>query len=242
MRPAGHARSRRIGSRRETISGLARLIGPSFGIHRSAVFESSEPESAMGDTLVLLNARAGALIDAGPDRVRESLASSLKGRSERVEIRLVRPAYLIEEIERAATKRRIHPHCGRGRRIGELRRACACGLIEDARRTAFRHDEPVRARSRDAGRYRGRDRSDRRCATAEGRSRTGQWPLLPLAVGSGIFQPDGARPRGSARAQIRASVRGRRRGDPRAAADRSRSPSTSVPRTGESKWRLSRYW
>jgi diacylglycerol kinase family enzyme len=56
----------------------------------------------MGDTIVLLNARAGALIDAGADRVREALASSLKGRSERVDIRLVRPAYLIEEIEQAA--------------------------------------------------------------------------------------------------------------------------------------------
>ncbi len=57
----------------------------------------------MGDTLVLLNARAGALIDAGADRVREALASSLKGRSERVEIRLVRPAQLRDEIEQAAT-------------------------------------------------------------------------------------------------------------------------------------------
>ena len=56
----------------------------------------------MGDTLVLLNARAGALIDAGADHVREALASSLKGRSERVEIRLIRPAYLKDEIQRAA--------------------------------------------------------------------------------------------------------------------------------------------
>jgi diacylglycerol kinase family enzyme len=56
----------------------------------------------MGDTLVLLNARAGALIDAGADQVRQALASSLKGRSDRVEIRLVRPAYLKAEIQRAA--------------------------------------------------------------------------------------------------------------------------------------------
>jgi YegS/Rv2252/BmrU family lipid kinase len=56
----------------------------------------------MGKTLVLLNARAGALIDAGADRVREALASSLKGRSERVDIRLVRPAYLKDEIQLAA--------------------------------------------------------------------------------------------------------------------------------------------
>jgi diacylglycerol kinase family enzyme len=56
----------------------------------------------MGDTLVLLNARAGALIDAGADHVRQALESSLKGRSDRVEIRLVRPAYLMKEIRRAA--------------------------------------------------------------------------------------------------------------------------------------------
>lgn len=56
----------------------------------------------MGDTLVLLNARAGALIDAGADRVREALASSLKGRCEAEDIRLVRPAHLKDEILRAA--------------------------------------------------------------------------------------------------------------------------------------------
>jgi diacylglycerol kinase family enzyme len=56
----------------------------------------------MSDTLVLLNARAGALIDAGADHVREALVSSLKGRSDRVEVRLVRPAYLKNEIQRAA--------------------------------------------------------------------------------------------------------------------------------------------
>lgn len=56
----------------------------------------------MAETLVLLNARAGALIDAGTERVREALASSLKGRGEQVEIRLVRPAYLKDEIQRAA--------------------------------------------------------------------------------------------------------------------------------------------
>jgi diacylglycerol kinase family enzyme len=56
----------------------------------------------MGDTLILLNARAGALIDAGTDRVRDALASSLKGSAGRVDIRLVRPAYLSDEIERAA--------------------------------------------------------------------------------------------------------------------------------------------
>lgn len=56
----------------------------------------------MSDTLVLLNARAGALIDAGAARVRDTLASSLKERSERVEIRLVRPGSLKDEILRAA--------------------------------------------------------------------------------------------------------------------------------------------
>ncbi len=56
----------------------------------------------MADTLVLLNARAGALIDAGADHVRQALISSLKGRSERVEVRLVRPGYLKDEIQRAA--------------------------------------------------------------------------------------------------------------------------------------------
>ena len=56
----------------------------------------------MGDTLVLLNARAGALIDAGPGRVQDALTSSLKGRCARADIRLVRPAYLKEEIQRAA--------------------------------------------------------------------------------------------------------------------------------------------
>ena len=56
----------------------------------------------MGDTLVLLNARAGALIDAGTDRVREALASSLRGRCEPSDIRLVRPAYLKDEIQLAA--------------------------------------------------------------------------------------------------------------------------------------------
>ena len=56
----------------------------------------------MGDTLVLLNARAGTLIDAGPERVRDALASSLKGQCERSDIRLVKPKELIREIQRAA--------------------------------------------------------------------------------------------------------------------------------------------
>ena len=56
----------------------------------------------MDDTLVLLNARAGALIDTGPERVREALASALRKRTNRADIRLVRPAYLKDEIERAA--------------------------------------------------------------------------------------------------------------------------------------------
>jgi YegS/Rv2252/BmrU family lipid kinase len=56
----------------------------------------------MAETLVLLNARAGAVIDAGAERVRDALASSLKDRSENVEIRLVRPGSLRDEIERAA--------------------------------------------------------------------------------------------------------------------------------------------
>ena len=56
----------------------------------------------MGDTLVLLNARAGALIDVGAEHVRAALMSSLKGGSDRVEVRLVRPGYLKDEIERAA--------------------------------------------------------------------------------------------------------------------------------------------
>jgi diacylglycerol kinase family enzyme len=57
----------------------------------------------MGDTLVLLNARAGTLIDAGPERVREALVSSLKGRCSHNDIRLVKPRELIPEIQRAAT-------------------------------------------------------------------------------------------------------------------------------------------
>jgi YegS/Rv2252/BmrU family lipid kinase len=56
----------------------------------------------MDGTLVLLNARAGALIDAGAGRVRDALASSLKGRAEHVDIRLVRPGSLKDEIQRAA--------------------------------------------------------------------------------------------------------------------------------------------
>ncbi len=57
----------------------------------------------MADTLVLLNARAGTLIDAGAERVRDALISSLKGRCSRDDIRLVKPRELIPEIQRAAT-------------------------------------------------------------------------------------------------------------------------------------------
>jgi len=56
----------------------------------------------MGDTLVLLNARAGTLIDAGPERVRDALLSSLKGRCSRADILLVKPRDLIPEINKAA--------------------------------------------------------------------------------------------------------------------------------------------
>jgi len=55
-----------------------------------------------GGTLVLLNERAGALIDMGAERLRAALASSLKNRTEHVDIRLVRPSRLKDEIERAA--------------------------------------------------------------------------------------------------------------------------------------------
>lgn len=57
----------------------------------------------MGDTLVLLNARAGTLIDAGAERVREALVSALDGRCSRSDIKLLKPRDLIEEIQRAAT-------------------------------------------------------------------------------------------------------------------------------------------
>jgi diacylglycerol kinase family enzyme len=56
----------------------------------------------MDDTLVLLNARAGALIDMGAERVRDALESSLKGRARQIDIRLVRPGQLGDEIQRAA--------------------------------------------------------------------------------------------------------------------------------------------
>jgi YegS/Rv2252/BmrU family lipid kinase len=66
----------------------------------------TEPQSREAhqahQALVLLNARAGALIDLGVDRARGALAAALKGRTERVEVRLVKPARLRDEIERAA--------------------------------------------------------------------------------------------------------------------------------------------
>ena len=174
----------------------------------------------MGDTLVLLNARAGALIDAGADRVRDALASSLKGRSERVEIRLVRPAYLKDEIEQAAQSDMSTLIVGGGDGSVNCAVACACRLDQDAGRAAVRHDESVRTRSRNAGRYRGR-RSKRSAMPRPrtDRSRPCQWPLFPFAVGARLFQPDGARARGGARPQAWPSLRGRPRGDPCAAAD-----------------------
>ena len=56
----------------------------------------------MGDTLVLLNARAGTLLDAGPERIRDELVAALKGRCERTDIKLIKPRKLAEEIGRAA--------------------------------------------------------------------------------------------------------------------------------------------
>ena len=56
----------------------------------------------MGDTLVLLNARAGTLIDAGPERVRDALVTSLKGRCERTDILLVKPRDLLAQIKLAS--------------------------------------------------------------------------------------------------------------------------------------------
>jgi diacylglycerol kinase family enzyme len=56
----------------------------------------------MGDTLVLLNARAGTLIDAGAERVREDLVTSLKGRCRREDIQLFEPRALIDAIRDAA--------------------------------------------------------------------------------------------------------------------------------------------
>lgn len=57
----------------------------------------------MGDTLVLLNARAGTLIDAGAERVRDTLLASLKGRCSRADILLLKPRDLIPQIRKAAT-------------------------------------------------------------------------------------------------------------------------------------------
>lgn len=59
----------------------------------------------MGDTLVLLNARAGTLIDAGPERVRDALLSSFKGRCARADLLLVKPRDLVPEIRKAAGSR-----------------------------------------------------------------------------------------------------------------------------------------
>ncbi len=71
-------------------------------MHRVGLSPPHIGSDGMADTLVLLNARAGAVIDAGAERIRDALASSLKERSADVKIRLVRPSYLRAEIERAA--------------------------------------------------------------------------------------------------------------------------------------------
>jgi len=56
----------------------------------------------MGDTLVLLNARAGTLLDAGPEHVRDELIAALDGRCSHRDIRLLKPRDLIAEIQLAA--------------------------------------------------------------------------------------------------------------------------------------------
>lgn len=56
----------------------------------------------MGDTLVLLNARAGTLLDAGAESVRDELVAALDGRCSRNDIKLLKPRELISEIRRAA--------------------------------------------------------------------------------------------------------------------------------------------
>lgn len=56
----------------------------------------------MGDTLVLLNARAGMLIDAGAESVRDELVQALRGHCDRGDIRLVKPRHLTADIRRAA--------------------------------------------------------------------------------------------------------------------------------------------
>jgi diacylglycerol kinase family enzyme len=52
--------------------------------------------------LVLLNARAGALIDSGGAHIREQIARSLSQRAERVEIRLLEPLDMPRAIAEAA--------------------------------------------------------------------------------------------------------------------------------------------
>jgi diacylglycerol kinase family enzyme len=51
--------------------------------------------------LVLLNARAGTLLDSGTDHVRNTVSAALSPRAERVDIRLLKPRYIRGAIEQA---------------------------------------------------------------------------------------------------------------------------------------------
>ena len=56
----------------------------------------------MPSPLVLLNARAGSLIDSGPEGVREEIAQALTARGEAPDIRLLEPRELVPAITKAA--------------------------------------------------------------------------------------------------------------------------------------------
>lgn len=57
----------------------------------------------MQNTLVLLNARAGTLLDSGAGRIRDEVASALSRQGGRADIRLIEPRRIAGEIARAAS-------------------------------------------------------------------------------------------------------------------------------------------
>ena len=165
----------------------------------------------MGDTLVLLNARAGTLIDAGAERVRDALLSSLKGHCARTDILLLKPRDLVPEIRRPPRSRFSTIVVGGG--DGSVS-AAAQALPAPARRSASCRSapsicSPATSPCRPISRRRSRRWVLRSRARSISRGSTG---ALPFAVGARLLQPDGERARGGEGASAGTACRRRHRG------------------------------
>ena len=159
---------------------------------RPRIVAAARHRHPMKHVLVLLNARAGTLIDIGAARIVEQIESALKPHCERLDVRLLPPRELRRAIARCGDRTARYRDRRRRRRQRQRRGCGVLGRRQGARRAAVRDHEPAGARSRHAGRSarrgRGARATPRRAGSTLRRSTAGRSIRCPASDSSATWR------------------------------------------------------